>query len=87
MGLSLVMNPLLSAALRLAVHARDEIVFLEGIVDETIRRLQLGYGDLGIERAGDHQGHDPDNPGRWMAHDTCQKGHHGGGSVHKIDGC
>lgn len=73
--------------LRLAVHARDEIVLLDGIVDEAIGRLQFRYGDLGVEWAGDHKGRDPDKPGRWMAHNTCQKGHHGGGSAHKIAGC
>ena len=57
--------------LRFAVHARDEIVFLNGVVDEAVGRLQFRHGDLGAERADDHQGNDPDKPCRWMADCAC----------------
>jgi riboflavin synthase alpha subunit len=54
-GIELGDESVVVGGLRLAVYARDEIVFLERIVDETVRRLQLSDRDLGVERAGDHK--------------------------------
>src|SRR6266850_395236 len=70
-------EPVVIGGLRLAVDVRDEIAFLEGIMHKAIGRLQFRYGDLGAERADDHNGYDPDEPSRWMADDACQKGDHG----------
>jgi hypothetical protein len=72
--------------LRLAVDARDVIALLEGIMYKALGRLQFRYGDLGAEWTDDHNGYDPDKPGRRMADGAYQKGHHGGGSDHKVDG-
>ena len=80
-------EPVVIGGLWLAVDARDEIALFEGIMHKAIGRLQFRYGDLGAERADDHNGHDPDKPGRWMADEACQKRHHRRDSVHKIDGC
>jgi hypothetical protein len=74
-------------SLRLAVHARNEIVLLDGIVDEAIGGLQFRHGDLSIERASDDKRDHPDKPRRWMCDGACQKGYHGGGSAPKVDGC
>src|SRR6476660_5920948 len=72
--------------LRLTVDARDEIALLDGITHEAIGRLELRHGNLGTEWADNHKGYDPDQPGGRTADDACQKGHHGGGVVHKVDG-
>ena len=85
MGIEFGDKSIVVCGLCLAVHARDEIVFFKGIADEAIRRLQFSDRDLGVKGAGDHQGHDPDKPGGWKAHTTCQKGPQGGGVVHVID--
>jgi hypothetical protein len=53
---------------------------------KAIGRLEVRYGDLGAERADDHNGYDPDKPGRWMTDGACQNGHYGGDSGHKVDG-
>ena len=80
-------EPVVIGGLRLAVDARDEIALLEGIIHKAIGRLKFRDGDLGAERADNHNGYDPDKPGRWMADDACQKGHHGEGFAHKLGGC
>jgi hypothetical protein len=86
-GIELGDESVVVGGFRLAIHTRDEIAFFDGIVDEAIGRLQFRHGDLGAERFSDHKGYDQDEPGRWMADDVCQKGHHGGDFTHKIDGC
>jgi hypothetical protein len=86
MGIELGDEAVVVGSLCLAVHTRDVIALLEGIVDEAIRRLQFRHGDLGIERAGDHKGDNPDNPCRWMSDHARQKRYQGAGSDHKIDG-
>ncbi len=73
-------------SLRLTVDARDEIALLDGIIHEAIGRLEFRHGNLGAEWADDHKGYGPDQPGGWMADDAYQKGHYGGGVVHKVDG-
>src|SRR6185295_124222 len=70
----------------LAVDVRDEIAIRDGIIHETIGRLEFCHGDLGAERADDHNGYDPDQPGGWMADDACQTEHYRRASVHKVDG-
>jgi hypothetical protein len=72
-------EPVVIGGLRISIDARDEIALLEGIIHKTIRGLEFRHGDLGADRADDHQGYDPDKPGRWMADDTCEEGYHEGG--------